>query len=242
MGQTPRPSVRSLGSLTSAILASTVLAACSGRTSTLDPAGPRAESAIDLHWIMFWLAAAVMVIVLGLLGWSLVRRGREEDRLQGGLAVVVLGGIVLPLAMLPVVWAVTIGTMGAEATPDGGEVVTIEVTGSQWSYEVRCEGAETSTRNEIHIPVGEPVVLRVTSTDVIHSLWVPRLAGKQDMVPGEVHELWLEASESGTYLAQCAEFCGDGHTHHTMTVFAGDAGDCGSGSDDGAAAGGGCCG
>ena len=242
MDPTTRPSVRSLGSLTSATVPGMVLAACSGRTSMLDPAGPRAESAIDLHWIMFWMAAAVMVVVLGLLGWALVRRGRDEDRFQGGMVIVVLGGIVLPLAMLPVVWAITIGTMAAEATPDGGEVATIEVTGSQWSYEVRCEGAETSTVNEIHIPVGEPVVLRVTSTDVIHSLWVPRLGGKQDMVPGEVHELWLEASEPGTYLAQCAEFCGDGHTHHTMTVFAGDAGACGPASGGGAAAGGGCCG
>lgn len=217
-----------------------LLAACAGETSTLDPAGPRAASAVELHWIMFAMAAIVTVIVLGLLGWALVRRGRPEDRLQGGIGLVVLGGIVLPLVMLPIVWAITIGTMAAEAAPDGEVVATIEVTGSQWSYEVRCEGDEEVALNEIHIPVGEPVVLRVTSDDVIHSLWVPRLAGKQDMVPGEVHELWLEASEPGVYIGQCAEFCGEHHADHTLTVFAGDAGDCGT---SGASAGAGsCCG
>lgn len=215
------------------------LTACAGETSTLDPAGPRAQSAIDLHWIMFWMAAVVMVIVLGLLAWALVRRGREEDRSQTGIALVVLGGIVLPLAMLPVVWAITLGTMAAEAAPDGEVVATIEVTGRQWSYEVRCEGSEEAALNEIHIPVGQPVVLRVTSADVVHSLWIPRLAGKQDMVPGEVHDLWLEASEPGVYIGQCAEFCGEHHTDHTLTVFAGDAGACGA-SASGAA--GSCCG
>lgn len=212
---------------------------CSGRTSTLTPAGPRAESAMGLHWIMFGMAALVLVIVLGLLAWALVRRGGEEDRRQGGVALIVLGGIVLPLAMLPVVWAITIGTMAAEAAPEREVVATIEVTGRQWSYEVRCEGAGETVMNEIHIPVGEPVLLRLTSTDVIHSLWIPQLAGKQDMVPGEVHELWIEAAEPGVYVGQCAEFCGVGHTDHTLTVFAGDAGACGAA---GASAGGACCG
>ena len=140
-----------------------------------------------------------------------------------------VGGIVLPLAMLPVVWAITIGTMAAEATPDGAVVATIEVTGHQWSYEVRCEGAQDSVLDEIHIPVGQPVLLRVTSADVVHSLWIPRLAGKQDMIPGETHELWLEATEPGVYVGQCAEFCGEHHADHTLTVFAGDAGACGAG-------------
>lgn len=216
-----------------------ILAACAGETSTLDPAGTRAASAIELHWIMFAMAGLVMAIVLGLLAWALVRRGREEDRFQSGLGLIVLGGIVLPLAMLPVVWAITVGTMAAEARPDGPAVATIEVTGRQWSYEVRCEGADETALNEIHIPVGQPVVLRVTSDDVIHSLWIPRLAGKQDMVPGEVHELWLEASEPGVYVGQCAEFCGEHHADHTLTVFAGDAGACGA---SGAAAAGSCCG
>lgn len=216
-----------------------LLAACAGDASTLDPAGPRATSAIELHWIMFGMAGVVLAVVLGLLGWALVRRGREEDRLQSGVTLVVLGGIVLPLAMLPVVWAITIGTMAAEASPEGDVVATIEITGRQWSYEVRCEGEDDTALDEVHIPVGEPVLLRLTSADVIHSFWVPRLAGKQDMIPGEVHELWLEASEPGVYLAQCAEFCGVGHTDHTLTVVAGDAGDCGAG---GAPAAGSCCG
>lgn len=227
------------GRIVGAIGLPALVAACAGDTSTLDPAGPRAASAIDLHWIMFGMAGAVMALVLGLLGWALLRRGREEDRFQGGIALVVLGGIVLPLAMLPVVWAITIGTMAAEATPDGELVATIEVTGHQWAYEVRCEGEAETSVNEIHIPVGQPVLLRVTSADVIHSLWIPRLAGKQDMVPGEVHDLWLEASEPGVYVGQCAEFCGEHHADHTLTVLAGDAGDCGP---SGAAAAGSCCG
>ena len=235
MRMTPVRLGRAIGA--TALLA--LMAACAGETSTLDPAGPRAASAIELHWIMFAMAGGVMAVVLGLLAWALVRRGREEDRFQGGIALIVLGGIVLPLAMLPVVWAITIGTMAAEAAPDGEVVATIEVTGRQWSYEVRCEGADDTHLDEIHIPVGQPVLLRVTSDDVIHSLWIPRLAGKQDMVPGEVHELWLEATEPGVYVGQCAEFCGAHHAGHTLTVFAGDAGDCGA-SAGGAS--GSCCG
>ncbi len=214
------------------------LVACQSQASTLTPAGPRADAAIWLHWVMFGLGSAVMAIVLGLLLWAILRRPSPDSRGQGGLLVVVLGGIVLPLVMLPVVWAMTIGVMASEARPDREPVATIEVVARQWSYEVRCPGLSEPLIDEIHIPVGEPVRIRVTSDDVIHSFWVPQLAGKQDMVPGEWHEIWITASEPGVYIGQCGEYCGLHHADHRFTLYAGDAGDCG----EGAAAAASCCG
>lgn len=218
------------------VLALLSLTACSGRSSTLTPAGPRAEMALSLHWIMFGMSAAVLALVLGLLAWALVRRGRPEDARQGGVAIVVLGGIVLPLAMLPVVWAITIGSMAEQQRPDEEVVATYEIVARRWAYEVRCPDGEVAT-NRLTIPVGQPVRLLLTSDDVIHSFWAPRLAGKQDMVPGTTNELWIQASEPGEFLVQCAEFCGEGHAHHAMTIVAGDAGGCGPGPSPAA-----CCG
>ena len=102
--------------------------------------------------------------------------------------------------------------------------LTIRVTGHQWWWEVRYEDARPdrilTSANEIHVPAGEPIRLVLSSTDVIHSFWVPNLAGKLDLIPGHENVLSFVAAEPGTYRGQCAEFCGAQHAHMSIVVVA----------------------
>jgi cytochrome c oxidase subunit 2 len=106
----------------------------------------------------------------------------------------------------------------------------LEVIGHQWWWEVNYDNEKDpsqtfTTANEIHIPVGQPVRIAVTSTDVIHSFWVPKLTGKTDTIPGQINETWLEADKPGVYRGQCAEYCGLQHAHMGFTVVAQSPGD-----------------
>ena len=96
------------------------------------------------------------------------------------------------------------------------------MTGQQWWWDVEYESALASQRlqtaNEIHIPTGKPVLLKLQSTDVIHSFWVPNLAGKKDLIPGHQTELWIQADREGIFRGQCAEFCGHQHAHMALLV------------------------
>ena len=102
----------------------------------------------------------------------------------------------------------------------------IAVTGHQWWWEMQYTDPEPDksfkTANEIHIPVGKPVLLRLSTRDVIHSLWIPNLHGKRDLIPGRVNKLWIQADRSGVFRAQCAEYCGLQHAHMAFVVVAED--------------------
>jgi cytochrome c oxidase subunit 2 len=106
----------------------------------------------------------------------------------------------------------------------GTEALTVRVTGNQWWWEVRYQDSEPSrifmSANEIHVPVGETVKIELQSNDVIHSFWVPALAGKRDLIPGRPSELTIVADKPGVYRGQCAEFCGYQHAHMAITVVA----------------------
>jgi cytochrome c oxidase subunit II len=108
--------------------------------------------------------------------------------------------------------------------PPGNTQLTLDVTGRQWWWDVRYDAAEPdktfSTANEIHIPVGVPVLVRLHGADVIHSFWVPKLSGKTDTIPGQTNVTWLEASQPGRYLGQCTEYCGYQHAHMAFEVVA----------------------
>jgi cytochrome c oxidase subunit 2 len=114
----------------------------------------------------------------------------------------------------------TVRTMIAESTPAQANELTLEVVAHQFWWEVRYPAQNVVTANEIHIPAGQPVDVRVTSADVVHSLWVPELAGKTDVIPGQTNDMWLQASQPGEYRGQCAEFCGLQHAHMAFLVIA----------------------
>jgi cytochrome c oxidase subunit 2 len=142
---------------------------------------------------------------LGRLGWIYV---------GVGIATVVL--------LTSAIW--TKVTLATVAQPPDQPVITLEVTGYQWWWKVRYLSDDPSrtftTANEIHIPVGQPVEIRLNTVDVIHSFWVPSLGGKIDLIPGQTNVTWLEANEPGVYRGQCAEYCGMQHTHMALLVVA----------------------
>ena len=195
-----------------------------GPGSVLDAAGPRAARIAELAWLLTALGAAVFLIVVALLLLVIVRsmRGsaRPIRRLPSDLAIIVAGGIVLPAMVLPFLWAVTLRDMRALAEPPGPPELTIEIVGHQFGYLVRYPGRDLVAADTIRIPAGRTVIVRVTSSDVIHSFWVPRLMEKVDMIPGRTNERWVVADRAGRYLLQCAEFCGLYHARMRAWVEA----------------------
>ena len=207
-----------------------LLADVAERPSSLTPQGPAAETLAWLWWVMFWLAAAVFVLVAVLLVVSSVRRRDlplSADRLTGeslaggGNWLIVGGGVVLP-AVVAVVLMVLMVTTGAElrALDNPSQPLVVEVTGHKFWWDVRYPDAGVRTANEIQVPVGRPVEFHVTSADVIHSFWVPQLGGKIDMTPGEENTLRLQADEPGVYRGLCTEYCGIQHAHMHFIVVA----------------------
>ncbi|WP_420101442.1 cytochrome c oxidase subunit II [Bosea sp. (in: a-proteobacteria)] len=187
----------------------------------LDPAGPAAESILTLMAMLLGLSILSFVVIFGLflLAWRR-RRGREPSlRL-----FLVGGGLVFPLILLSVatVYAVVLGERitGAREVP----ALSVEAQARQWRWEFTRQGAGGSvTRPDVlDIPAGLSVEVFVTSADVIHSFWVPRLGGKIDAIPGSRNRILLRADAPGRYGGVCAEFCGTGHTQMGFTVVAHD--------------------
>jgi cytochrome c oxidase subunit 2 len=174
---------------------------------------------------MFWVCATVWcaVAVAAAIAISRGRRGRSgASDTQLGRVVALAGGIsVVALVGLLFQSVVTGRSLDTLRTPDA---LRIQVTGNQWWWDVQYVTANPSLRvttaNEIHIPVGRPVRFDLLSTDVIHSLWIPNLQGKIDLVPGRMNELWLRADTAGVYRGQCAEYCGLEHAKMALVVVA----------------------
>jgi cytochrome c oxidase subunit II len=192
----------------------------------LDPRGPVSEAIADLWWLMLGLGVAVIVAVVVVLALGLFRRrpaaeqepGRERPDRFGRWFVV--GGVVVPLLILVIVFGATVQAMRSVSNTAPSDALVIEVVGHQFWWEVRYPEHGITVRDELHLPVGRPVNLQLSSADVIHSFWVPELAGKIDMLPDHPNTLVLQADRPGVYLNRCAEFCGLEHTRMVMTVVA----------------------
>jgi cytochrome c oxidase subunit II len=190
---------------------------------TSAPAGPIARE-IDGLWIfMLVLGVAVFVLVVALMVIALVRRGRDESDGASERPWLV-GSVILSVSGVAAVLVATLALMGSTPEDDPG-ALTIEVVGRQWWWEVRYPDHGVVTANEVHIPAGERVRLLLTSGDVVHSFWVPALAGKKDLIPEDITTLMIEADEPGTYRGQCAEFCGLQHANMGILVEAASPGD-----------------
>jgi len=190
--------------------------------SILDPAGPQAAYISRLWWLMLWVTTIVFVLVLGFLAAALLRRRRATSEQSLARAVVAAVGatvVILFGLLIASVW-----TGRAVASLGATSAVTIEIVGHQFWWEVQFDDADPSRRvttaNELHVPGGRPVVLKVTSRDVIHSFWAPNLHGKRDLIPGYTTAIWIQADRPAVYRAQCAEFCGKQHAHMALDVVA----------------------
>jgi cytochrome c oxidase subunit II len=207
---------------------SAVLLAGCARTNipqdTFNPAGPDARQEAHLYWGVFVVAVLVFVLVEGLIVFRSAkyrsRAGRPEPVQIHGSKRLERTWTIIPAVMLAVVAGFTIPVIFSLAAKPAGSYLQVDVIGHQWWWEVTYPGRNITTANEIHIPAGQPVYVTITSKDVIHSFWVPRLAGKQDLEPGRTNHLKIQADHPGTYEGQCAEFCGESHANMRFKVIA----------------------
>ncbi|MEW9855125.1 cytochrome c oxidase subunit II [Novosphingobium sp. M1R2S20] len=204
--------------ITTITLGGGFLSGCSGPLSTMDPAGPSAEAINSIWWAMLAGAAAIFLLVGGLLAWAFVRRG---DGTVSARTWIVGGGLIFPTVVLLMLLAYGL-VIGERLLPRSGpDVVEVEARSSRWQWTFhhrRADGSVLSTPGVLHIPAGRPVDVVLTTQDVIHAFWVPRLAGKMDAIPGHRNVLRIEAGAPGTHPGICAEYCGIGHARHSFRV------------------------
>ena len=180
----------------------------------LDPAGPYADSVVVLAWALIGMGVVVTAIVVAALYVAIKGPGRWKAKL-GGEKAIWIGGIAFPGVVLTglLVWGLMLTASLTEPVPE--DAMRIRVTGYMWWLDVEYLGADGNVimrdANELHLPVGEPVVVELASEDVIHSFWVPNLSGKEDMIPGRMNELVIQADRAGRYGGVCAEYCGGPH-------------------------------
>jgi cytochrome c oxidase subunit II len=191
--------------------------------TTLNPRGDFARMVDHLFRTTVWWAAVVFVLVEGALIVAIFKfRGRPDDpepRQVHGNTTVEIVWTIIPSLILVAIALPTIRTIFKTSDYARGDVVQIEVVGHQWWWEFRYTQLGVVTADEMHVPVGKTVNLRMTTVDVIHSFWVPQFAGKRDVFPGKHNPLWFKAEVTGSFSGQCAEFCGAQHARMGFRVI-----------------------
>jgi cytochrome c oxidase subunit 2 len=191
--------------------------------SPLNPASAEARNIANLYWFTFWIALAIFIVVEGLLLYAVIRFRQKDPEITPpkihGSTPLEIAWTVAPALVLLIVFVLMIRTMNAAAEPPA-DAMQIKVIGHQWWWEFQYPESGIVTGNELYIPVGEPIVAELSSDNVIHSFWIPRLAGKTDVVPGQVNTMWFQADQPGTFRGQCAELCGVQHANMNFTVIA----------------------
>lgn len=187
--------------------------------SPLVPASQGAQRISDLFTTVAAIAIGVFLLVEGLIVFAVVRfRRKSEDdmpRQIHGNNFLELTWTIIPAGILIGLFVITVPVMNFErATPQNA--MTVQVTGRQWQWEFKYPDTGVTVSKELHIPTGRPIFLELNSLDVIHSFWVPQLAGKTDVIPGYNNTMWFQADTPGEYDGQCAEFCG--LRHYSMLV------------------------
>ncbi len=218
-----------------ALLHLSLLAGCHREhdQSVLHPASSAASEIAWLSWFLMILCTVIFIVVMGLtmvaVFWRVPTPKSEESRTRGsadmspglsplGDRFILWGGAIIPGILLVLILLVSLRTQVALHIPE--TALTIEVIGHQWWWEVHYRDQEIEIANELYIPVGEPVRLKLKAADVIHSFWVPNLQGKTDMIPGVTNEMWISAYRPGVFRGQCAEYCGVQHALMALVVVA----------------------
>jgi cytochrome c oxidase subunit 2 len=197
--------------------------------SALDPAGIQALRIENLWWLTFWVAVLVWAIVMVFVAAAARRAnqsapgdlpiGPRSDRVLLRSVAVATSVTVLILFGILVTSVKTGRAMSAQRDETA---LLINVTGYQWWWDVEYQHPDPSERvrtaNELHIPAGRTVAIKLIGGDVIHSFWAPTLHGKMDAIPGHESYLWIRSDKPGIYRGQCAEFCGVQHAHMAFTV------------------------
>ena len=201
-----------------------------GQQTMLNPAGPMSAQIEALWWFIFAVALIVFVVVIllftGAISFRRVRGQAQPEIHPEPIAEqrrlrIVIGATVLTVLILFAVLGYSVVTSKKMNSLVSKNPVSIKVIGHQWWWEVQYPDTQAdltvTTANEVHVPVGVPVVLQTSSADVIHSFWAPNIQGKRDLIPGYSNAIWFQVDKEGTYRGQCAEFCG--HEHAKMAFF-----------------------
>lgn len=222
--------------LIATLSAAMFIISCRGEQNALDAAGPNAGNITNLWWLMFYVLTVVFVIVSAILLVAIYRGRKQREKSndapdikpnearENRMTKTIAGAIALTAVILFVFLIVNFTTGRAINSLSNKQTLIIKITGHQWWWDVEYQDPVASntfkTANEIHIPVGQVVEIKLYSNDVIHSFWVPNLAGKKDLIPGLENTIWIKADRAGKYLGQCAEFCGLQHAHMRFVVIA----------------------
>jgi cytochrome c oxidase subunit 2 len=207
-------------------LALVAVAACAKDfpQTTLAPKGDLARIEDGVFFETVKWATLVFVLVEGALVYAIFRfRGKpgdaEPDQIHGNTVVEVIW-TVIPALILAMIAVPTVKAIFKENETPKGDALTIEVVGHQWWWEFRYPEFNLTTANELHVPVGRTVSLKLGAYDVVHSFWLPQFAGKRDVFPNRETRIWFTAEEPGEYSGQCAEFCGIQHGRMAFRVVA----------------------
>lgn len=216
------------------VLLALFLAGCETDTpqNTFDARGEVARQQRDLFYLAMWPAIVIMFFVLGGLVVTLLRfRRRSPDEVPKqthGNTKLEIAWTLAPTALLIGLGVPMVALIFDLGRPPSDDAFRVNVTGVQWQWLFEYpdlldeNGEPVGTIRELHVPAGREVALTITSEDVIHSFWVPKLGGKLDAVPGKENVMWLRADEPGSFSGQCAEFCGLGHAEMRLVLIAHD--------------------
>jgi cytochrome c oxidase subunit 2 len=209
--------MKSISKLIPWYLLAFALAGCAPSPSFLAPTSAIAAHEANLFKVVLILGAAVLVFVEGGFIWSIIRdRKRDGDetpppQIVGNRKVEFIWTAV-PILLVITLFTLTVQTMGAVAAPRAAaQDLNLHVVGHRWWWEFYYPDLGITTANELHVPAGTNVQITLDSVDVIHSFWIPQLSGKTDVIPGQTNHMWFNAGQPGTFLGQCAEFCGTEH-------------------------------
>src|ERR1700674_4016155 len=198
-------------------------------TSIFAPASTPAEAIAGLSVLVLWVTGAIFMFVCGLLVYTLVRfrrtqeDGREPAQVYGSNQVEIAWTVV-PMLIVVVLFLATARVItGVQSAGRPDDAIQIVAVGHQFWWEYRYPGLNVVTANELHVPVSDPAhstptFITLLSADTDHSFWVPRLAGKTDLIPNRINSTWVEPKETGLYLGQCAQYCGTQHAKMLLRV------------------------
>ena len=203
-------------------------------TSIFSPAATPAHSIFNLSMLVLSVTAVIFLIVGGLLLYALIQLpgsagladSREPEHQIYGSNQIELSWTVIPILIVVMLFLTTTRViLGTESIPKPASAVDVIVIGHQYWWEYRYPKLGIVTANELHIPVSDPskptpTYLEMSSADTNHSFWVPRLAGKMDLIPNRINTMWIDPSEPGLYLGQCAQYCGVQHAKMLLRVYA----------------------
>jgi cytochrome c oxidase subunit 2 len=208
-----------------------VLAGCDASHSALLPVAPEGRAIAQLFWVFTAICVVVWVLVVLTLLVALVRRRRErpdplvrDPRRERRFGVIVLSLTGLTAVIVGVLTALSYAEQASLFGLNKQNGVEIKLTGHQWWWEIEYDNPQPDktfvTANEIHVPVGVPVTVKLAAADVIHSFWVPSVMGKLDLIPGRDNVTHFTVDKPGIYRGSCAEFCGLQHANMGLLLIA----------------------